>query len=333
MPMGLSTASATIQRLVELVLQGLNWRTCIIYMYLDDIVVYGNALEQHLQRVDEVLGKIKESGLKPKPGKCHLLQESVNFLGHVVSKDGVLPSADNVAKILQWPCPESVTGVRQFRGMASYYRRFMKDFSLIASQLVKLTKKESDFVWDSQCENSFRTLKKILTGPEIMAYPRDDEEFILDIDASGEAIGAVLSQMQDGRERVISYGSRTLTKSERNYCITDKESLAVRHFIEYYKKYLLGRKFLVRTDHQALVWLFKLKEPKDRTARWLEILSAYSFAIQHRPGQMHGNADADVQCRCSNLSNGQCEDVDNLVNLKCGPCKIFYSKNDRNDGE
>lgn len=107
MPMGLSTASATFQRLMELVLQGLNWRTCIIY--LDDIVVYGNSLEQHLHRVDEVLGKIKESGLKLKPGKCHLLQESVNFLGHVVSKDGVLPSADNVAKILQWPCPESVT--------------------------------------------------------------------------------------------------------------------------------------------------------------------------------------------------------------------------------
>lgn len=164
-----------------------------------------------------------------------------------------------------------------------------------------------------------------------MAYPRNDEEFILDIDASGEAIGAVLSQMQDGRERVISYGSRTLTKSERNYCITDMESLAVCHFIEYYKKYLLGRKFLVRTDHQALFWLFKLKEPKDRTARWLEILSAYSFAIQHRPGQMHGNADA--LSRCSNPSNGQCEDVDNLINLKCGPCKKMFSKNDRNDGE
>lgn len=174
MQMGLSTASATFQRLMELVLQGLNWRTCIIY--LDDIVVYGNTLEQHLQRVDEVLGKIKESGLKLKPGKCHLLQESVNFLGHVVSKDGVLPSADKVAKILLWPCPESVTGVRQFLGMASYYRRFIKDFSSIANPLVKLTKKESDFVWDSQCENSFQTLKQILAGPEIMAYPRDDDD-------------------------------------------------------------------------------------------------------------------------------------------------------------
>lgn len=140
-------------------------------MYLDNIVVYGNTLEQHLQRVDEVLGKIKESRLKPKLGK-----ESVNFLGHVVSKDGVLPSADNVAKIFQWPCPESVTGVRQFRGMASYYRRFIKDFSSIASQLEKITKKESNFVWDSQCENPFRTLKQILTGPEIMAYPRDDDD-------------------------------------------------------------------------------------------------------------------------------------------------------------
>lgn len=178
---------------------------------------------------------------------------------------------------------------------------------MIASPLVKLTKKESDFVWDTQCEDSFQTLKQILAGPEIMAYPRDDEEFILDTDASGEAIGAVLSQFQDGRERVISYGSRTLTKSERNYCITDKDLLAVRHFVEYYKQYLLGKKFLVRTDHQALVWLFKLKEPKDRTARWLEILSAYNFQIQRRPVQKHSNADA--LSRCSNPSKCQCEDL------------------------
>lgn len=317
MPMGLSTASATFQRLMELILQGLNWNTCIIY--LDDIVVYGKTLEEHLERVEQVLEKIGKSGMKLKPEKCHLLQESVNFLGHVVSKDGVLPSADNVAKILQWPRPQNITEIRQFLGMASYYRRFIQGFAKIANPMVRLTKKEVDFQWDESCEESFQTLKKILAGPEIMAFPKDGEEFILDTDASGEAIGAVLSQMRDGRERVISYGSRALSKSERNYCITDKELLAVRHFVEYYKQYLLGRKFLVRTDHQALVWLFKLKEPKDRTARWLEILSAYKFEIQHRAGQKHGNADA--LSRCVDPANCSCTETDNLQNLRCGPCR------------
>ena len=333
MPMGLNTASATFQRLMELILQGLNWSNCIIY--LDDIVVYGTTLEQHLQRVDQVLLRIQDSGMKLKPNKCHLLQESVNFLGHVVSKNGVLPSADNVSKILLWPSPTNVTEIRQFLGMISYYRRFIKDYSIIANPLVRLTKKNTEFSWDDQCEKAFKTLKEILTSPEIMAYPRDDEEFILDTDASGEAIGAVLSQIQDGRERVISYGSRALSKAEKNYCITDKELLAVRHFIEYYRQYLLGRKFLVRTDHQALVWIFKLKEPKDRIARWLEILSGYNFEVMHRPGSEHGNCDA--MSRCVDVKNCQCEEYDNMENLlKCGPCRkclkrmsIIYKSNEQ----
>ncbi|KAK3093372.1 hypothetical protein FSP39_014695 [Pinctada imbricata] len=185
--------------------------------------------------------------------------------------------------------------------------------------LINLTKRDTEYVWDQACQESFEKLKRILASPEIMAYPREDKEFILDCDASGESIGAVLSQIIEGKERVISYGSRALSKAEKNYCITDKELLAVRHFIEYYKQYLMGRKFLVRTDHQALVWLFKLKEPKDRTARWLEILSAYNFEVQHRPGEKHGNADG--MSRCKDIANCECEEYDNMENLKCGPCR------------
>ncbi|KAK3085975.1 hypothetical protein FSP39_011528 [Pinctada imbricata] len=317
MPMGLSTASATFQRLMELVLQGLNWTTCIIY--LDDIVCFATTFEEHMVRVDQVLASIGESGLKLKPEKCSLLQDRVNFLGHVVSKDGILPSNENVAKILKWTSPKSVTEIRQFLGMTSYYRRFIKDYAIIARPLINLTKRDTEYVWDQACQESFEKLKRILASPEIMAYPREDKEFILDCDASGESIGAVLSQIIEGKERVISYGSRALSKAEKNYCITDKELLAVRHFIEYYKQYLMGRKFLVRTDHQALVWLFKLKEPKDRTARWLEILSAYNFEVQHRPGEKHGNADG--MSRCKDIANCECEEYDNMENLKCGPCR------------
>ena len=129
-----------------------------------------------------------------------------------------------------------------------------------------------------------------------MGFPKDEGEFYLDADACNTAIGAVLSQFQDGQLRVIAYGSRKLNKAERNYCITDKELLAVRYFIEYYRQYLLGRKFCFRTDQQALIWLFILKEPKGRIARWLEILSTVDFSVEYRAGPKHGNADTMSRC-------------------------------------
>ena len=317
MPMGLSTACATFQRLMELVLQGLNWQTCIIY--LDDIVVFGSSFQEHLQRVKDVLTKIRESGMKLKPEKCNLFQTSVTFLGHVVSAEGVLPNPDNIAKILQWPRPSTVTEVRQLIGMGSYYRKFIKGFASLVRPLVELTKKERSFIWTTDCEKAFNELKVLFASPEILAYPLDEGEYILDTDASDLAIGGVLSQIQNGKERVIAYGSRSLNKSEKNYCITDKELLALRYFIEYFRQYLLGRRFTVRTDHQALVWLFKLKEPKGRIARWLEILSYFNFSVQYRPGLKHNNAGA--LSRCDNPSDCRCPETDNLEYLKCGPCK------------
>ncbi len=155
-------------------------------------------------------------------------------------------------------------------------------------------------------------------GPDVMAHPRNDGLYILDTDASDTQIAGVLSQVQDGNERVVSYGSRTLNKAECNYCITDKELLAVRHFVEYYRQYLLGRQFLVRSDHQALTFLFRLKEPKGRIARWIEIMSSFDFTIEYRPGKKHGNADA--LSRCPDPWDCQCQDTDNLETLQCGPC-------------
>ena len=151
-----------------------------------------------------------------------------------------------------------------------------------------------------------------------MAFPRDSGLYVLDTDSSDTHISGVLSQVQDGVERVISYGSRTLNKAEKNYCITDKELLGVRHFAEYYRQYLLGRRFLVRSDHQALTFLFKMKEPKHRIARWIEILSAFDFSIEFRSGIKHGNADS--LSRCPDPWNCLSPDTDNLENLKCGPC-------------
>ena len=316
MPMGMTNSPAVFQRLMELALRGLQWHICLIY--LDDVLVFGSDFEQHMDRVHEVLSRITEAGLKLKPEKCQLLQTSVSFLGHTISAEGVLPNPDNLAKIKQWPIPTNTTQVRQILGLGSYYRRFIQGYSDLVRPLTLLTHKDTPFVWSEECQQTFEILKERLMGSEIMAYPKDEGLYILDTDASDTQISGVLSQIQDEKERVISYGSRSLNKAERNYCITDKELLAIRHFVEYYRQYLLGRKFLVRSDHNSLTFLFRLKEPKGRIARWIEILSAYDFSIEYRKGQKHMNADS--LSRCPDPWDCQCPDQDNLESLKCGPC-------------
>lgn len=259
MPFGLMNAGARFQRLMEIVLQGLQWQSCLVY--LDDIIEFSKDFPQHIEGIRQVLDKIQGAGLKLKPEKCHLFCPKATFLGHIVSEEGIQPNGENIRKILEWPTPQNVTEVRQILGLGSYYRRFVPNFAEIMRPLIDLTKKNKEFIWSESCEQTFKKLKQILTEPDILAYPlNDDGQFILDTDASDYAIGAVLSQVQNGREKVIFYGSRALNKSERNYCITDKELLALKNFIEYYRQYLLRRKFKVRTDHRALIWLFRTKK-------------------------------------------------------------------------
>lgn len=315
MPFGLSNAPATFQRIMELALRGLQWTSCIIY--LDDVIIYGQTLDEHMSRLRMVLTRLREAGLKLSPKKCFFLNTEVAFLGHLVSGDGVLPNPDNVNKLVHWPQPKNLTEVRGLIGLGSYYRRFVKDFAHIVKPLVHLTKKGVPFEWTTECELAFDKLKAALVSPEVMGYPHNDCSFILDTDACDVSIGAVLSQLQEGRERVIAYASRSLSKSERNYCVTDKELLAVVNYVQYYKHYLLGRKFLVRTDHQALRWLFSLKEPKNRVARWIEILSAFEFSVEYRPGTKHGNADG--MSRCPEPRDCSC-DVSERETIACGPC-------------
>jgi hypothetical protein len=314
MPFGMVNSGATFQRLIELVLGSMQWHSAILYV--DDIICHAKDFEQHLDRLRQIFIKLRAAGLKLKPRKCVLFQTKVEFLGHVVDGEGIRPNPDNVAKLINWPTPKTQTDVRGILGLASYYRRFIKSFSQIVKPLTELTKKLKQFEWTEECQVAFDEIKRLLTSPPVMAYPKPNCPYILDTDASNFAIGAVLSQVQDGVERVIAYGSRTLNKSEVRYCVTDRELLAVKYFVEYYKYYLLGQQFLVRSDHQALRWLFSLKEPKDRIARWIEILSQYSFALEYRKGDHHGNADG--LSRCPNPRDCSCPDIND--ELKCGPC-------------
>ena len=205
-----------------------------------------------------------------------------------------------VSTVKNWPRPNSVRDVRGFIGLCSYYRKFVKNFTHIARPLHRLTEKGQRFSWSSECEESFNTLKKALCSTPVLAFPTQSDKYILDTDASNESMGAVLSQVQNGEERVIAYFSKSFSKTERRYCVTRKELFAIVSAIKHFHHHLYGAEFLVRTDHGALRWLLNFKHPEGQVARWLEFLGTYAFEIQHRAGKKHGNADA--------LSRRPCDD-------------------------
>ena len=306
MPFGLCNAPATFERLMEHVLSGLPWDVCLLY--LDDIIVHANNFQDEMKRLKTVFERLANAGLKLSPKKCHLFRRRVTFLGHVVSGEGISTDPDKVVAIRDWPVPLSPSEVRSFLGLCSYYRRFVQGFASIAAPLYRLTEKAGAFEWSEECEDAFRHLKQVLMKAPILAYPNTTASFILDTDASNHGIGAVLSQVQGGEERAIAYFSRALTKTERRYCVTRKELLAVVQAVKHFHHYLYGKPFAVRTDHGALKWLLNFKSPEGQVARWIEVLGTYSMKIEHCPGIRHGNADGLSRRPCTDCR--QCEKVE-----------------------
>ena len=297
MPFGLCNGPASFQRLMDLVLTGLQWSQCLVY--LDDIVVLGRSFEEHIQNLGQVFQRLRESGLRLKPSKCSFFKSEVQYLGHIISRDGVATDPEKTAKVATWPVPASKKEVQQFIGFANYYRCFIKDFAQHARPLHRLTEQTSQFQWTDVCQEAFGELCKRLCSAPVLAYPDFEKPFILDTDASDVGIGGVLSQLDgEGKERVIAYGSRLLSKPERRYCVTRRELLALVTFVHLYRPYLICRKFTLRTDHGSLTWLRNFKEPEGQLAWWLERLQELDFEIVHRRGRSHQNADALSRLPC-----------------------------------
>jgi len=265
MPFGLCNAGATFQRLMDVVMSGLHLDVCLVF--LDDIVVFSKTTEKNLERLIRVLGRLQSAGLKLKPEKCRLMQRSVSFLGHVISDRGIATDPEKTRMVSEWPVPVSVKEVRSLLGLAGYYRRFVKNYASIAAPLHCLTKKDQPFIWTEETQKAFEALKEVLTSPPVLAMPNDTGEFVLDTDACDRTIGAVLSQMQDGVEKVIAYAGRSLDKREVNYGTTRKELLAIVYSLKYFKRYLMGRHFKIRTDHAPLTWLRRTPDPVGQQAR------------------------------------------------------------------
>lgn len=243
---GLCNSPSTFQRLMDLMLADLQWATCLVS--LDDIIVFGRTFHEHLSRLDEVLTKLHQANLKVRPAKCNLFSAQVQYLGHIISTRGVEADPAKVEAVRQWPAPKSQTEVKSFVGLASYYRRFVKGFAEIARPLHQLTEKGRRFKWTEECQSAFEQLKLSLMSAPILAYPDPHKTFILDTDASDAGTGAVLSLEKEGQEHVIAYASRALTKQERKYA-TEKELLSMVTFTKHFKHYLLGKEFVLRTDH------------------------------------------------------------------------------------
>lgn len=290
MPFGLCNSAPTFQRLMDSVLSGLLWNTCLVY--IDDVIVFSETISDHVKRLEEVLKRFEDSGLKLKAQKCSFGKTEVAFLGHKISATGISPDTDKVKSIHNFPEPSNVSELRSFLGLISYYRKFVKDFASKAAPLHKLLRKGVEFIWDSNCESAFKTFKEALTSYPILRYPDFSLPFVLYTDACDTGIGAVLAQDGPDGERTIAYASKSLKPNEQNYAVIEKEALAIVWGVKYFRHYLFGRKFTVITDHNPLRWLMDIKNPAGRLARWSLTLQEYDITIKHRPGKAHQNADA-----------------------------------------
>lgn len=298
MPFGLCNAPATFQRLMEIVLADLHWK--ILLVYLDDVIVYADSFQREAERLKQVFDRFRSSRLKLNPKKCFLFQQKVEYLGHQISEKGVETSPEKVTAVADWPTPSNKKQLRSFLGFCAYYRRFVKNFASIAAPLHSISAEQNEFVWSQECAKAFSELKQALTSTSVLSYPDPTRPFIVDADASNCGIGSVLSQEVDGVERVVAYHSRTLSKQERNYCVTRRELLAVVDAVKHFHHYLYGAPFMIRTDHSALRWLKSLKDPEGQMARWLARLEQYNYDIQYRQGERHMNADGLSRRPCSN---------------------------------
>ncbi|CAH2210808.1 jg24696, partial [Pararge aegeria aegeria] len=287
MPFGLTNAPATQQRLVDTLFYGPEFEH-MVFVFVDDIIVISPTFEEHIALLKRVLNKLKIANLTINFEKSKFFRNKLNYLGYVVDCKGLHADPTKIEAILNYKTPGNRKEVRRFLGTASWYRRFIPNFSALASPLNKLTSQKKNapsFCWTPEAESSFKKLKECLVTAPVLSCPDYSKPFEVHADASDFGLGAVLTQTLDGNEKVIAYMSKSLNDQERNYSATEREALAVLTAIEHWRCYLEnGHKFIVYTDHASLKWFLNLNNPTGRLARWGVRLSAYNFEIKHRKG-------------------------------------------------
>lgn len=305
MPFGLCNAPGTFQRLMERIFGAQHFQTLLLY--LDDVIVFSSSIDEHLERLESVLSRLQQEKLKVKLEKCCFFRTEVNYLGHVISNEGVATDPKKISAVKEWPRPSSVKELSSFLGFCGYYRRYVEGFAKIAAPLNHVKAELTDprtkrplrrsigERWDDQCEKSFQELKSRLVSAPVLAYANFSLPFILEVDASFCGLGAVLSQEQEGKVRPVAYASRSLSPSERNmsnYSSMKLEFLALKWAMtEKFREYLIGQKCVVWTDNNPLSHLNSAKLGAVEQ-RWASELAVFDFSIRYRSGRSNANADS-----------------------------------------
>lgn len=292
MPFGLTNAPAVFQAMVNDVLRDFVNRC--VFVYLDDILIFSETLEEHRVHVRQVLLRLLENRLFVKGEKCDFHVTSVSFLGHIIEKGDLRTDPEKVRAVVEWPTPPDRRQVQRFLGFANFYRRFIRDFSRIALPLTKLTSPKVSFQWDPAAQRAFALLKERFTTAPILRQPDLTRQFVVEVDASDSGVGAVLSQQADGKLHPCAFYSRRLSPAERNYDIGDRELLAVKLALEEWRHWLEGaaQPFIVWTDHKNLEYLRSARRLNSRQARWALFFARFDFTITYRPGSRNVKPDA-----------------------------------------
>ena len=288
MPFGLQGAPATFQRMMDRVLEGLREYTSA---YLDDLIVFSGTWRDHLRHLEAVFTRLGEAGLT---AKCQFAMAQCVYLGHMVGGGKVQVEESKVEAIRRMVTPRTKKEIRTFLGLTGYYRRFIPDYATIAAALSDLTRndKPTQLEWNAGCEEAFQRLKNALCSQPTLQMPDFRRGLIVQTDASDRGVGAVLSQMaEDGSDQPAGYFSRKLLTREEKYSTIEKECLAIKLAVQAFRVYLLGRPFIIQTDHRALEWLDRVKENNGRLTRWSLFLQPYQFTVHYRPGKRNANAD------------------------------------------
>ncbi|KAL0560765.1 hypothetical protein IC582_001178 [Cucumis melo] len=286
MSFGLTNAPAVFMDLMNRVFR--EFLDTFVIVFIDDILIYSKTEAEHEEHLRMVLQTLRDNKLYAKFSKCEFWLKQVSFLGHVVSKDGVSVDPAKIEAVTGWTRPSTVSEVRSFLGLAGYYRRFVDNFSRIATPLTQLTRKGAPFVWSKACEDSFQTLKQKLVTAPVLTVPDGSGSFVIYSDASKKGLGCVL--MQQGK--VVAYASRQLKSHEQNYPTHDLELAAVVFALKIWRHYLYGEKIQIFTDHKSLKYFFTQKELNMRQRRWLELVKDYDCEILYHPGKANVVADA-----------------------------------------
>ncbi|KAI3723666.1 hypothetical protein L2E82_35421 [Cichorium intybus] len=286
MPFGLTNAPTVFMDLMNRVCR--RYLDKFLIVFIDDILIYSRSKEDHEQHLRLMLDLLKEQKLYAKFSKCEFWIREVHFLGHVVGKEGIHVDPAKIEAIKKWEAPRTPTEIRQFIGLAGYYRRFIENFSKIAQPLTALTQKDRKFLWEEKQEEAFQTLKNKLCNAPILALPEGSENFVVLCDASHQGLGCVLMQ----KDKVIAYASRQLKPHEKNYTTHDLELGAIVFALKIWRHYLYGTKCTIYTDHKSLQHILDQKMLNMRQRRWVEFFSDYDCEIRYHPGKANVLTDA-----------------------------------------